>query len=71
MSSIVYSFNYIQHHKKKQRHSDSLPATDPIELKNSSFSWFNQILNKLKSNNDEEKYIYPNKYDLDFLQSIL
>ena len=71
MPSIVYSFHWIQHHQEKQRHSDSIQTTDSIELKNSSFSWFNQIFNKLKSNNDQEKYIYPNKYDLDFLQSIL
>jgi hypothetical protein len=73
MSSIPYSFHWVQHDKKKQQPSESTPATSATntnQLKNSSFSWFNQFFQP-QLNTNQQEYTYPNQYDLEFLHSIM
>jgi len=70
MSSIVYSFHWVQRSidEKKQRElesNESIPTTNSIQLKNTSFLWLNQLF---KSQQD---YPYSNNFDFQFLHSIL
>jgi hypothetical protein len=70
MSSIVYSFHWVQRSidEKKQRElesNESIPTTNSIQLKNTSFLWLNQLF---KSQPD---YPYSNNFDFQFLHSIL
>ncbi|CAF2600329.1 unnamed protein product [Rotaria sp. Silwood2] len=78
MSSIVYSFHWVQRSldEKKQRQSDSqkqiptTPMANSTQLRNSSFPLLNQSF-KLETNNNLQEYTHTINDNFEFLHSIM